>query len=226
MAAFPDGFWPLNRKRLRTWWRRSEPPVFGALALLFVGLCVWGTWRVFRSGGADRLGPLSEWIPGTVTALTLAYTLMSQRRLAREAHENEQRAAADKFHVWLESIEYDSNDDRHVHLVASNTGDAPVYDASSYVVTADDQIGSVSFKTVPPNTVVRQVANIPKFADPNWWTTYQPDYGDVETTFRDPHGTYWHRNETGMLRKYFDVPIAERHPRIQQRLSEEEAGGC
>ena len=56
------------------WW--LKPWVLAIVMGLIVGACVVGIISAIRFEGADPNGPLSEWVPGTITAFA------EKRRLA------------------------------------------------------------------------------------------------------------------------------------------------
>jgi hypothetical protein len=146
--------WTFVRSRVTVsgWWRRNETRAFVAVGvfLLFATLtCV--ALVLVRHGRS--LSALSGWLPASVTATTLAYTLLSQRRMQVERELEPARRAAEKVHAWIDDpgvIELPTFD---FTLAWSNLSDAPVYEVEVYV--SDERGNSprvVELGVVRPNT--------------------------------------------------------------------------
>ena len=61
------------------WW--LQPWILFIVMGVLLTACVAGIYAAVRFDGELPYGPLSEWIPGTITAFALIYTLSIQRTL-------------------------------------------------------------------------------------------------------------------------------------------------
>lgn len=174
------------------------------MGLLFMGCVVLAAVTAFADlsdGERQRVGPLSEWIPGTVTALSLTYALYAQRRISldrqrteRERLELERTAVAKRVFAWL-AIEPGATSGK---VVWSNMNDCPIFACLATVHMEDGSVREISCGTIPPHQraweqptgkLVTLRETLATTNGPSWLTA----------TFQDIHGTFWERGAFGDL---------------------------
>lgn len=148
-----------------------------ATVLLLTGCVVGIVLAVTVLDGDARIGPLSEWVPGTLTAVTLGFTLITQRRLDERQHaaderqrelerrQREQDAAtleaarrhqAERVFVWLERTQATYGSDTAL-LRWSNVSDGPAYLCSVTLIMSNDDEETVHLGTLPPHQPLGEV---------------------------------------------------------------------
>ena len=198
------------------------------VSAVVLGACGTGIVAAMKYKGANPNGPLSEWVPGTITALTLVYSLWQQRKLnkaqrlsehlqlrserrqqdadqRREAEdtkrlEREKRALAEKFYVW---IEWNPNEGTFGSMPCevrwSNVSDAPAFNVVATLHLSDDTTEDVHLGTVPPQQ--RLVSSTLAYSRPR----HEPLPAGlvfpkaVSCRFRDANGKRWKRDAAAQL---------------------------
>jgi hypothetical protein len=169
--------------------------------LVLLGGCLAGIVMAFINLSEDEaIGPLSEWIPGTVTAVALSYTLLSQRHADSVAAERERRAQAEKVYVWIERRYRGHTIGNDSCIVRwSNVSDGPAYRCRFVLIfpNGSEQPGAIG--TIPPHQPIDE-------ADTGYSITAgaAPEPSDrfpigVRCEFEDAQGHTWRRDPSGKL---------------------------
>jgi hypothetical protein len=173
----------------------------------FLAGCLIGTAAAIVNYGPDRaIGPLSEWLPGTVTALALTYTLVEQRkaseRIRKERAEWEAaltQAQAEHVFVWIERRQVTMGADVCV-LRWSNTSAAPAYSCVAILTLSDGTLESVPLGTLPPEQRLAEAElhrfRIPTNTAPTPLHAFPVGAG---CEFRDAGNREWRRGADGVL---------------------------
>ena len=200
------------------WW--LQPWILFIVMGVLLTACVAGIYAAVRFDGELPYGPLSEWIPGTITAFALIYTLSIQRTLnagQRNAAERqrqlderlrtqeesraeaETRSLADKVYVWIEwaSHTFDSN---VVEVRWSNVSDAPAYNAVAILHLSDGTTDEMALGTIPPQHRLVS-AKVTKYTFPVSGSAPPGLLHPVGAAcrFRDANGRSWQRDTAGAL---------------------------
>ena len=188
-------------------WLQDHTRAFLIVAGVFLVGCVAGTVAAFVVHGPDdAVGPLSEWVPGTVTALALTYTLVSQRQAAQERRdqENERQATSDRsqaehIFTWIEREQDTLGTDVCV-LRWSNTSDAPAYSCMIHLVLSDDTEAKFPIGSLPPQQHLGKETmhsyKIPVGVQPAPQHRFPVGVG---CEFRDAGNRVWRRDSAGVL---------------------------
>ena len=111
-----------------------------------------------NSSEDETIGPLSEWVPGTVTAVALTYALVTQRRaderqraLDTTIAEQARRAQAEKVYVWIERRQRPGVQSQDTCIVRwSNVIDGPAYRCRFTRIFPDGTEQDGAIGTIPP----------------------------------------------------------------------------
>ncbi len=188
-------------------WLDDHTNLFLVVVGLFVVGCGAGIVAAFVVyGPRTAIGPLSEWVPGTVTALALAYTLLEQRRSAdaiREERSSQEAARvqyqAEHVFVWIERRQVTMGADACV-LRWSNTSDAPAYSCVATLTLSDGSTVDCPIGTVAPQQRLIE-AELSRFKIPTN-TEPAPEHRfpvGAGCEFRDAGNRVWRRDSSGVL---------------------------
>jgi hypothetical protein len=186
---------------MNEWVRKWDRTVVLVLGLIFLAGCIAGVVTAIAVyGPRDGTGQLSAWVPGTVTALTLVYTLLRQSRIeerqaADEASriEREKWEQAEKVYVWVD------NDSRgQVLLRWSNSSDLPALNVMATLQLSDGSTADEAIGIIEPRAVKGERA-LGYFVDPHNWQR-RPYPVSVSCRYRDARNQWWSRDPSGALR--------------------------
>lgn len=190
--------------RLHNWWSRNETLIFVCVTVFFLVLCLVGVVVAVNIYSPDAaVGPLSAWIPGTVTALALVYTLRRQRSA-------EERSTAENFHVWVSSVSGVSHGRAQVNLDWTNLSDTPIYGAIVELhVLGYGVMDAIDLGVIPPRTdLAGRVHVVSGLGGPEHFESARPMV-TWKCTMTDGRGHVWQRDEVGELRRLSGHPIKE-----------------
>lgn len=189
--------------------------LWGTVALA-IGCAVGAIVTIRVNSPGTAAGPLSEWVPGGVTAIALIFTLSqqlearaAQRRLdaeqTRVAKEQadakmaglaaDRRALAEKVFVWTEIVADRTFGSRgHCVIRWSNVSDAPAYLVTAHLHLRRGGVVDIDLGSFPPQTRIEEVGTEYSVLDDG-----VPPVAGVGCTFRDANGVTWTRDPSGRL---------------------------
>ncbi|MEI8240358.1 MAG: hypothetical protein WCI22_13165 [Actinomycetota bacterium] len=204
----------------RTWWVRHEAQFFTLAVLVGILACLVGVIAAIHVyAPRAAIGPLSEWVPGTITALALAYTFAVQRRSEvrqqtldqrqRDLDERQQdeslrkaeadhRALAEKVYVWSE-LQARTMGTYTCIIRWSNVSDAPAFLVTAMLHFNTGPTEDVPLGTIPPQQRLGELTtnySIPQNGPPPAASRFVVGVG---CRFKDANGVYWTRDPAGTL---------------------------
>jgi hypothetical protein len=200
-----------SEKRKR-WVPQLSSAFLGAYVLLLVACATFIAIAIDIYAPHDAIGPLSAWVPATITSLAVTYTLISQRRgderqraAAERQRETEakvleqaRRAQAEKVYVWLERRRLTMGSDVCV-VLASNVSDGPAYLCSIDLILSDASEQPMQLGTLPPQSRLLEWQLNSRVPTGKAATPADRFPIGVRCEFRDVQGQVWKRDPAGRL---------------------------